>query len=75
MESPAWRLKARHDKRRARISTRPPVVAYRLRRSAKPASAPTNEAFGNLPTGTDDTLVKPENKATLTKILTYQLDI
>jgi uncharacterized surface protein with fasciclin (FAS1) repeats len=32
--------------------------------------APTNEAFGKLPAGTVDSLVKPENKATLTKILT-----
>ncbi len=35
--------------------------------------APTNEAFGDLPAGTVDTLVKPENKATLTKILTYHV--
>jgi uncharacterized surface protein with fasciclin (FAS1) repeats len=35
--------------------------------------APTNEAFQKLPTGTVDTLVKPENKATLTKILTYHV--
>jgi uncharacterized surface protein with fasciclin (FAS1) repeats len=35
--------------------------------------APTNEAFDALPTGTVDTLVKPENKATLTKILTYHV--
>ncbi|WP_420477380.1 fasciclin domain-containing protein, partial [Noviherbaspirillum sp. ST9] len=27
--------------------------------------APTNTAFGKLPAGTVDTLVKPENKATL----------
>ncbi len=32
--------------------------------------APTNEAFDALPAGTVDTLLKPENKATLTKILT-----
>ena len=32
--------------------------------------APTNAAFGKLPKGTVATLVKPENKATLTKILT-----
>jgi len=32
--------------------------------------APTNEAFDKLPAGTVDNLVKPENKATLTKILT-----
>ncbi|MFN3229527.1 MAG: fasciclin domain-containing protein [Asticcacaulis sp.] len=32
--------------------------------------APTNGAFGKLPAGTVETLVKPENKATLTKILT-----
>jgi uncharacterized surface protein with fasciclin (FAS1) repeats len=35
--------------------------------------APTNEAFGDLPAGTVDTLLKPENKATLTKILTYHV--
>ena len=35
--------------------------------------APTNEAFGALPAGTVETLVKPENKATLTKILTYHV--
>jgi len=35
--------------------------------------APTNEAFGKLPAGTVDNLVKPENKAELTKILTYHV--
>jgi uncharacterized surface protein with fasciclin (FAS1) repeats len=35
--------------------------------------APTNEAFNKLPAGTVDTLVKPENKAMLTKILTYHV--
>ncbi len=35
--------------------------------------APTNEAFNKLPAGTVDTLVKPENKDTLTKILTYHV--
>jgi uncharacterized surface protein with fasciclin (FAS1) repeats len=35
--------------------------------------APTNDAFAKLPSGTVDTLVKPENKATLTKILTYHV--
>ena len=35
--------------------------------------APTNEAFDKLPAGTVDTLVKPENKAMLTKILTYHV--
>lgn len=35
--------------------------------------APTNEAFAKLPKGTVDNLVKPENKATLTKILTYHV--
>jgi uncharacterized surface protein with fasciclin (FAS1) repeats len=35
--------------------------------------APTNEAFSLLPAGTVDNLVKPENKATLTKILTYHV--
>ena len=32
--------------------------------------APTNEAFAKLPAGTVETLLKPENKAQLTKILT-----
>ena len=32
--------------------------------------APTNSAFGNLPDGTVDTLLKPENKDQLTKVLT-----
>ncbi|MBV8698217.1 fasciclin domain-containing protein [Bradyrhizobium sp.] len=35
--------------------------------------APTNAAFGKLPAGTVDNLVKPENKGTLTKILTYHV--
>jgi uncharacterized surface protein with fasciclin (FAS1) repeats len=32
--------------------------------------APTNAAFAKLPPGTVETLLKPENKATLVKILT-----
>jgi uncharacterized surface protein with fasciclin (FAS1) repeats len=32
--------------------------------------APTNDGFGKLPAGTVETLVKPENKDTLVKILT-----
>lgn len=35
--------------------------------------APTNEAFAALPAGTVDNLLKPENKATLTKVLTYHV--
>src|SRR5450631_2385666 len=35
--------------------------------------APTNEAFAKLPAGTVDTLLKPENKDMLTKILTYHV--
>lgn len=35
--------------------------------------APTNEAFAALPKGTVETLVKPESKDTLTKILTYHV--
>jgi uncharacterized surface protein with fasciclin (FAS1) repeats len=35
--------------------------------------APTNEAFDMLPKGTVETLVKPENKAMLTGILTYHV--
>ena len=35
--------------------------------------APTNDAFAKLPAGTVETLVMPENKATLTKILTYHV--
>jgi uncharacterized surface protein with fasciclin (FAS1) repeats len=35
--------------------------------------APTNSAFDKLPKGTVESLVKPENKATLTRILTYHV--
>lgn len=35
--------------------------------------APTNSAFASLPAGTVDTLLKPENKAALTKVLTYHV--
>jgi len=35
--------------------------------------APVNNAFAALPAGTVDTLLKPENKAMLTKILTYHV--
>lgn len=35
--------------------------------------APTNSAFEKLPAGTVDTLLKPENKAMLTKVLTYHV--
>jgi uncharacterized surface protein with fasciclin (FAS1) repeats len=35
--------------------------------------APTNEAFAKLPAGTVDNLLKPENKATLVKVLTYHV--
>ncbi len=35
--------------------------------------APTNDAFENLPDGTVETLLMPENKATLTKVLTYHV--
>jgi uncharacterized surface protein with fasciclin (FAS1) repeats len=35
--------------------------------------APTNEAFAKLPAGTVDTLLKPENKDLLTKVLTYHV--
>lgn len=35
--------------------------------------APTNAAFAKLPAGTVETLVKPESKATLTKVLTYHV--
>ena len=35
--------------------------------------APTNDAFAQLPAGTVEMLVKPENKATLSKILTYHV--
>ena len=43
--------------------------------SAGPFSvfAPTNDAFAKLPAGTVETLIKPENKATLDKILTYHV--
>ena len=35
--------------------------------------APTNAAFAKLPAGTVDTLLKPENKAMLAKVLTYHV--
>src|SRR6476646_5485981 len=35
--------------------------------------APTNAAFGKLPAGTVDSLVKPENKSKLTSVLTYHV--
>jgi uncharacterized surface protein with fasciclin (FAS1) repeats len=35
--------------------------------------APTNEAFAKLPAGTVDNLLKPENKETLVKVLTYHV--
>lgn len=35
--------------------------------------APTNEAFNMLPAGTVDNLLKPENKGTLTGVLTYHV--
>ena len=35
--------------------------------------APTNEAFAKLPAGTVETLLKPENKAALTTVLTYHV--
>jgi uncharacterized surface protein with fasciclin (FAS1) repeats len=35
--------------------------------------APTNAAFAKLPAGTVDTLLKPENKAKLTGVLTYHV--
>src|SRR3954465_3109025 len=35
--------------------------------------APTNSAFAMLPAGTVDTLLKPENKPTLSKVLTYHV--
>lgn len=35
--------------------------------------APVNDAFENLPSGTVETLLKPENKAALSKVLTYHV--
>ena len=35
--------------------------------------APTNEAFAALPAGTIDSLLKPENRAALSKLLTYHV--
>ena len=35
--------------------------------------APTNDAFEDLPAGAVDNLLKPENKAALTKVLTYHV--
>jgi uncharacterized surface protein with fasciclin (FAS1) repeats len=35
--------------------------------------APTNAAFAKLPAGTVESLLKPENKSTLTEVLTYHV--
>lgn len=35
--------------------------------------APTNDSFENLPAGTVETLLKPENKGTLSSVLTYHV--
>lgn len=35
--------------------------------------APTNDAFAKLPAGTVESLLKPENKAKLVKVLTYHV--
>src|SRR5882672_6897800 len=35
--------------------------------------APTNDAFRDLPAGTVDNLLKPENKEALTRVLTYHV--
>ncbi|WP_349264076.1 fasciclin domain-containing protein [Longimicrobium sp.] len=35
--------------------------------------APVNDAFENLPAGTVETLLRPKNKAALTKVLTYHV--
>ena len=52
-----------------------PMYASKTLQSAGPFTvfAPTNDAFAKLPAGTVESLVKPENKATLTKILTYHV--
>ncbi len=54
------------------------VVAADLATTLKSAGpftvfAPTNAAFAKLPAGTVETLLKPENKSTLTSILTYHV--
>jgi uncharacterized surface protein with fasciclin (FAS1) repeats len=75
---------ALEDHRRERIRLEGPHDAGRGRKAAGLVDtlsgkgpftvfAPTNDAFAKLPAGTVDTLVKPENKATLTKILTYHV--
>ena len=42
-------------------------------RGRTPFFAPTDAAFAKLPAGTVDNLLKPENKAQLTAILTYHV--
>lgn len=54
------------------------VVAADLAGTLKSAGpftvfAPTNDAFGKLPAGTVETLLKPENKSKLASILTYHV--
>ena len=65
----------------------PPASSRRWRRRCKAAGlvdtlkgpgpftvfAPTDEAFAKLPAGTVESLLKPENKAKLTAILTYHV--
>jgi uncharacterized surface protein with fasciclin (FAS1) repeats len=48
-------------------------VAQANRRRTFTVFAPTNAAFQKLPAGTVDTLLKAENKPTLTKVLTYHV--
>ena len=64
----------RRTTRRSSPRSRPPGLVDTLSGSGPfTVFAPTNAAFGKLPAGTVETLVKPENKATLTKILTYHV--
>ena len=61
---------------RARGKARPLRTGVSIQRHVIHASstlAPTNAAFQKLPAGTVDTLLKPENKPVLTKVLTYHV--
>jgi len=49
------------------------IVANAVNSPIHKTLAPTDDAFAKLPAGTVDTLVKPENKATLDKVLTYHV--
>ena len=65
-------LEGSHDAGRRREGRRPGRHAVRARARSRCSRRPTTRSR-KLPAGTVDTLLKPENKATLTKVLTYHV--